>query len=432
VIRIRHILRPMKILIITPFYSPDNGPSAPLFTLLSEAFVKKGHEVSVITAVPHYPTGRVSQEFAGKFQHTSFENGVEVTRVKVPSLDRNNFKQRFIQLLSYQIGATIRSFNKECDVVLITNPALETWLPTIWHSVIRRKPTVYSVFDVYPDVGIKLGVFRNNFIINIVRWLECSCLAPAAAVQIISNSFRPSLSSLGVQESKIELIPIWVDEKLIRPLPKENPFAFEHELVDKFVVLYAGNIGLSQGLETVLLAARLLENHPRIRFVFVGDGTARELLQTEANNQNLINVQFIPFQPRERLPEVLACADVSLISLKKTIGEDSLPSKTYSALASGRPIIASVEKDSDLARLIYQAGAGICIPVENANALAEAVITLKNDLGLRMRFGANGRSFIEQNHSVYHAEERFISLFDRIISHKQKLRKSIPLEQKWK
>lgn len=404
----------MKILIITPYYSPDNGPSAPLFTLLSEALVKKGHQVSIIAAVPHYPTGRVSQDFLKKGNYTSTENGVEITRVRVPSLDRNKFGQRILQLLSYQFWATIKSLTKKCDVVLITNPALETWLPTIWHSVFRRRPLVYSVFDVYPDVGIKLGIFRSKWIINLVSLLERSCLNSAAAVQIISESFRESLSRLGVQESKMKLIPIWVDDELIQPLPKVNSFSKEFGLTEKFILLYAGNIGLSQGLDSVLEAARLIENDPEIEFVFVGDGTAKKDLQAEAEKLKLTNVQFIPFQPRERLPEVLASADISLISLKKQIGEDSLPSKTYSALASGRPIIASTDENSELAWLIGQANAGMIIPVENAKAFADAATTLKKDRELLIKLGENGRRYIEQHHSVGIAVQSFVSLFDLI------------------
>jgi colanic acid biosynthesis glycosyl transferase WcaI len=405
----------MKILIITPFYSPDNGPSAPLFTLLSEGLVKKGHQVSVIAAVPHYPTGRVALDFKKKGNLTSIENGVEITRVRVPSLDRNNFIHRIIQLICYQFWATIKSFTKKCDVVLITNPALETWLPTIWHSVIRKKTLVFSVFDVYPDVGIKLGIFKNKWIINLVSLLERSCLKPAAAVQIISDSFRESLSQLGVPDSKIKLIPIWVDDQLIQPLPKANRFSKEFGLTDKFIILYAGNIGLSQGLDSVLQAARLLEKEQDIQFIFVGDGTAKADLQAKAEKQELRNVQFIPFQPRESLPEVLASADISLISLKRQIGEDSLPSKTYSALASGRPIIASVDEDSELAKLIEQADAGITIPVENADALADAITTLKKDEELCIQFSENGRRYIEQHHSVSHAVDNFTTLFTQII-----------------
>ena len=403
----------MRLLIITPFYAPDLGPSAPLFALLSEALVRKGHRVCVVAAVPHYPSGRVSSDFRGVGNRHSNVNGVKVTRVPVPSIDRSKFKQRAFQLICFQIGAVWASLFLKYDAALITNPALETWLPTWWHAAVRRKPVIYSVFDVYPDVGVNLGVFRSKRIIEFVRRLECACLGWSRCVQIISDNFRPSLSALGVPEEKMVRIPIWVDDQLIRPQPGKNSFSHEFALDGKFVVLYAGNIGISQGLETVLQAAKLLND---AAFVFVGDGSGKTALQAEAEKLDLHNVQFIPFQPRERLPEILASADVSLIVLKSKIGLDSLPSKTYSCLASGRPVIASVDKESELYRLVEEAHAGLCVPPEDPTSLAKAILKLKGDEGLCGSLGANGRRYVEQNHSVVAAADQFEHLFEQLVS----------------
>lgn len=405
----------MKLLIITPFYAPDLGPSAPLFALLSEALVRNGHQVSVVAAVPHYPSGKVPSDFRGVGNRHSNVNGVEVTRVPVPSIDRSKFKQRALQLLCFQIGATWATLASKYDAALITNPALETWLPTWWHAVVRRKPVIYSVFDVYPDVGIDLGVFRSPRVIELVRRLECSCLGWSRAVQIISDNFRSGLSALGVPEAKMKRIPIWVDDQLIRPLPRENGFSHEFDLDGKFVILYAGNIGISQGLETVLQAAKLLADQEEMLFVFVGEGSGKSKLQTEAQTLDLHNVRFIPFQPRERLPEVLASADVSLIVLKNKIGLNSLPSKTFSCLASGRPVIASIDEESELHRLIEDAHAGICTGSEDPLSLTEAVLKLKDDRQLCSTLGANGRRFVEQNHSVAAAAGQFERLFKQVL-----------------
>ena len=405
----------MKILIITPFYAPDIGPSAPLFTLLCEALAKRGHHVCVVAAVPHYASGEVSANFRGIGIRHSIENGVEVIRVPVPSVDRTNFKNRFLQFLCFQIGSTLASLFHKYDVACVTNPALETWLPVIWHAALRHKPVIYSVFDVYPDVGIKLGVFRNKFVIAAVTDLERACLNPSAAVQIISDNFRPGLRALGVPDSKMAFIPIWVDTNLIQPLSRDNEFTREYKLKNKFVVLYAGNIGLSQGLEHVLTAAEQLFDYRDLRFVFVGNGSGRENLQCQVDLRKLTNVDLIPFQPRERLPEVLASANISLIILKRGIGTNSLPSKTFSVLASGRPIIASVDEESATSMLINQAKAGICISPEDPDCLAETIIKLKNDTALCERFGCNGRRYVEEHHSVFKAADQFEQLLKNVI-----------------
>lgn len=408
----------MNILIITLFYAPDIGPSAPLFTLLSEELVKRGHRVRVVAAVPHYASGKVPPEFRKIHLAPSIENGVEVIRVPVPSLNRANFNHRIWQFVSFQFWSTLVSKFYQYDVALVTNPAIETWLPAIWHAVIRRKPMVFSVFDIYPDVGIKLGVFHSHPVIKAVACLERSCLNSAAKIQIISENFRPGLKALGVPDAKMTRIDVWVDTGLIHPLPQDNDFSREHHLNNKFVVLYAGNIGLSQGLDHVLTAAQLLAGESDLRFVFVGAGAGLNNLKQQTRQQKLSNVIFIPFQPRGRLPEILATAGVSLVILRKGIGTDSLPSKTFSILASGRPIVASVDEESEVWKLVKRAEAGLCVPSGNPEELARAILRTKNDKGLRDHFCIHARSYVEKHHSVSSAAGQFEELFRKAIPSK--------------
>jgi colanic acid biosynthesis glycosyl transferase WcaI len=255
-------------------------------------------------------------------------------------------------------------------------------------------------------VGITLGVFRNQAVIGLVSWLERFCLDHAKVVRILSESFRSDLRKMGVPEAKMALVYDWVDTDLIRPLPRKNNFSQEHRLDEKCVLMYAGNIGLSQGLEHILTAAELLKAETDICFVLVGDGKNREPLMEEAERRGLENVKFIPFQPRERLAEVLATADMALVPLQKGIGASSLPSKTYSILASGRPVIASIDEHCEGWNLIEQAGAGVCVPPENPIAIAEAVIKLKENKELRTQMGKRGREWAERNHSPQSAARK--------------------------
>jgi len=406
----------MKVLIIGTLYQPDLGPSAPLFTLLSENLARLGHQVTVITMVPHFPSGQVSISYRGKILASSIENEVKVIRVGLPSVNRQRLFQRFIQYFCYQVGAVIASLGQNYDIVLAANPFLTVWLPFAFSVVLRRKPVLYSVQDVYPDVGINLGIFRHKLVIKTVSILERFCLNHADTVQIISDSFRPGLRSLGVPDSKMVLVYDWVDTELIHPLPKDNSFSQELGLNDAFVIQYAGNIGFSQGVEHLLTTAKLLEGQKDIRFILVGNGVALESLYTQAEHNQLTNVQFVPFQPRERLPQVLASADVSLVILRKGIGLDSLPSKTYSIMASGRPILLSVDEGSETYKLVKRAGAGICVPPENPAELAKAILNLKEDKDLRERLGQYGRTWAEKYHSPQAAAKQFEKLLLNAIS----------------
>jgi len=375
--------------------------------MLCEELVKRDHDVTVITGVPHYPSGQVPPEYRGQLVSHAKENGVEVVRVALPSVDRSNLAARFLQFLVFQMGAIGVGWRRSYDVLLTHSAAFEVGLPFAYFSVLRSKPAVYSVHDVYPDVAVKMGIFKHPVVIKLVAALERFCLHHASQIRILSKSFSSSLLKKGVPESKIHLIYDWVETDKIKPLPRKNDFAVKNELVDHFVVLYAGNIGPAQGLESVIEAARLLQHKRNIRFVFVGEGKSRDELMEKAHDLKLSNVQFIPYQPRERMPEIWASADVSLVCLKKGVGFGALPSKTYSILASGRPVVVSVDQGSDTWQLIEQAEAGICVPPENATEIAAAIQTLEKDKVLCKRLGEKGRDYALRNHSPGAAAEQF-------------------------
>ena len=372
-----------------------------------------------LTTVPHYPSGRVPKEYGGRLRAEADENGVHVIRLALPSVNRRSLAQRMIQFLSYQIGAIIAGWNRDYDVFLTTTAALQMVLPFTFFSVLRRKPSVYSVHDVYPDVGVKSGIFRHRPIIHLIASLENFCLKHAARVRILSESFRPGLLARGVPDSKLSLIYDWIDIDLFKPLPRDNSFAVEHDLKGRFVVLYAGNIGIMQGLGYLLEAAKLLKDTDDVLFVLVGDGSARKALIEKANQLALPNVKFVPYQPFDKMPEILATADICLVSLIKGSGFGALPSKAFTIFSSGRPVLASVDEGSETWNLVKRADAGLCVPPENPSELAKAILSLKQDRNLRERLGHNGRIWAEQNHSTQSAVEQFEKLLLEAVSSKK-------------
>jgi colanic acid biosynthesis glycosyl transferase WcaI len=387
--------------------------------MLCENLVSLGHQVTMITSVPHYPSGRVAKEYRWKWSWKSIENGVEVIRVPLPSVDRSKVPFRILQFIVYQIGTSLVGLSKKYDVAFVGSSSLSSWLAFAILVRLRNKPAIYSVYDVYPDVGIKLGLFRHKPVISLVSAMERFCLENSTFVRIISDSFRPGLQALGVPDEKMILVFDWVDTDLIQPLPRDNAFAKEFNLDGKFVIMYAGNIGLSQGLEHVLTTAELLRDHQDIQFVFVGDGANLDNLLAQAKQRQMSNVQFIPFQPRSRLPDVLASADVSLVTLKRGIGLDASPSKILSILASGRPMILSVDEKSESCNLIKNADAGLCVSPENPKLLVNAILTLKKDNQLCQRLGTNGRNWALSNHSPQVGAQNIEKLLMSAISRKK-------------
>jgi colanic acid biosynthesis glycosyl transferase WcaI len=396
----------VRIAVVSLLYAPDGGPSAPLYRDLCERLAARGHDVTVIAAVPHYPTGRVPPEWQGRRARAREEGGVRVLRVPVPSVDRSRLPARLFQFAVFQVRAALAARRLDADVALVGNPALEVFLPFVALATLKRVPTVFSVHDVYPDVGIGLGIFRRRAVSAAVRRLEAYCVRRSAGVRILSPSFAEPMRRLGAGEG-MRLIYDWVGEDRFVSPSRCNAFALEHKLTDRFVLLYAGNLGLSQGLEHVLGAAERLTADPDLLVVLVGDGAARESLERRVRNNGPGNVVFIPFQPAERVPEVLAAADVCLVPLRRGLGRGSLPSKTLSILAAGRPVLASVDKDSDVAELVRRSGAGVCVTPEDSGALASAIVSLKRDSQERERMAAAGRSFAATHHRVGPAVDAF-------------------------
>lgn len=401
----------MRILVFGTLYEPDLGPSAPLFTSLCKELAYSGHQVTVVAPVPHYPSGRVNQTFRGKLLWNSVEDGIKVIRIALPSVNRNKLPLRLLQYICYQLGAAWAIIRQHYDVVLACSSSLSAWLPFAVSVVIRRKPAIYSVQDLYPNIGITLGIFRNKLLIAAISALEKFCFKNAAIVQTISESFSPGLRDLGVPDSKIALVYNWIDTEFIHPLPRSNEFSKEHALEGRFVILYAGNIGPSQGLESVLDAAHELRKEKDILFVLVGDGSKKRSLMLEAERGSLNNILFLPFQPRYRLPEVMASGNVALVPLRKGVEKGSLPSKLFTAMASGRPVLACVEEDSEIWRLVKNANAGIHVPPEDAVKLCAAILTLKRDAKVCEQMGQSARLWAEQNHSPKVARRKFEELF---------------------
>jgi len=406
----------LRVLLITPFYAPDLGPSAPLLTMLCEDLVRLGHQVSVIAAIPHYPSGIVSAEFRGRLIRHEKRSSVEVIRVWVPSGNRNKLRHRLLTFLVFQMLSSIVGLQCSYDVLIITNPAIETYLPFTLLSSVKRKPTLLCVWDIYPDIGIRMGIFRNPLITSFVGKLEDFCLRRANVIQVLGGGFISDLQSHAVPTSKIVVIPPWLDTDFIQPLPRQNSFSYEQGLNGDFVVLYAGNLGFSQGLENVLLAAKILSHLQHIRFVFIGDGANREKLMTKASDLELHNVKFIPFQSRDRLPEVLATSDLSLVSLQSGVGDSSLPSKTVPILASGRPVLAVTDGGSGLWNLVHQSKGGVCVSPSDPRSLAENILVLEQSPELRQQMGRNAREFALQFYSRRSAAQQFETVLQRLVS----------------
>jgi colanic acid biosynthesis glycosyl transferase WcaI len=402
----------MRILIYSYNYYPEPIGIAPLMTELAEGLVKRGHEVRVVTAMPNYPERQIYEGYRGKLYLNEYKNGVQIQRSYVWIRPQPNLLDRILLDASFVVSSFLPAlFGWRPDVILSTSPSLPVCIPTTLLGWLHDCPVVLNLQDILPEAAVHVGLLKNKFLIQVFATLEKFAYRTATKISVIADGFVDNLRSKGVAANKIVQIPNWVDVNFIHPLPKENnAFRAAHNLDGKFVVLYSGNIALTQGLETVVKAAAALRDVPDIAFVIVGEAKGLQRLQQECQNIGADNVLLLPFQPREKLPEMLAAADVGLVVQKKNVISFNMPSKIQVLLASGRALVASVPDNGTAARAIRQSGGGVVVTPEDSQALAAAVLDLYQHPEKVKTLGYNSRQFAIEQYSFDQALNNYESL----------------------
>jgi colanic acid biosynthesis glycosyl transferase WcaI len=408
----------MHILIYSYNYHPEPIGIAPLMTQLAEGLVQRGHKVRVVTAMPWYPEGEINPNYRGKYFLTENINGVKVQRSYIWTRRKRNLRNRAAFELSFMILSLLQAFQgSRPDVILLTVPGLPVCLPAALLRLIYRCPIVLNLQDILPDAAVHTGMISNPKVISILKWLEQFAYKTSDKIAVIADGFTNNIVKKGVPLAKIVEIPNWADIDFIRPLPKQTSyFRQKYQLEDKFVVIYSGNIALTQGLETVIDAAVYLQHLPEIAIVIVGETRALSRLESYCQAKNIQNVHLVPFQPQEKLPEMLAAADVGLVVQKKNVLDFNMPSKIPVLLASGRAIIGSVPDTGTAISALKKSGGGLITPSEDAQALATAIIDLYYDREKTARLGKQGRAYAERHYSFALALDRYEELFQKITS----------------
>jgi colanic acid biosynthesis glycosyl transferase WcaI len=403
----------MRILIYTYNYFPEPIGIAPLVTELAEGLVKRGHQVRVVTGMPNYPQRRIYEGYRGKLYLTELTNGVAVQRSYLWVRPKPSLLDRLLLEVSFVVTSFIHALRgKRPDVIFITAPPLPVSVPSALLGWIHGTPIVLNLQDILPEAAVNVGLLKNPKLIRIFEFLEQFAYRSATKISVIAEDFVEHLISKGVPARKIVQIPNWVDVNFIRPLPKEkNAFRAEHQLTDKFVALYSGNIALTQGLETVIEAASRLHHIPNLAIVIVGEEQALQRLQQFCDGCGAHNVTLLPLQPREKLPEMLAAADVGLVVQKHNVISFNMPSKIQVLLASGCAVVASVPAHGTAAKAIEHSGGGLVVPPEDPDALAAAILELYYQPEKIKMLGEKSRQYALAHYTLEHALDQYEELF---------------------
>ncbi len=389
----------MKILLFSMYYTPDVPSDAPLMSKLTQELAKLGHELTVVCSFPHYKLTRLPETYRWKLfevEHPYDNCRIIRTWVFVPPNQRVFF--RFLNYLSFMLCALLAGIlSGPTDRIIVYTPPPSNGIAAYLVSLFWRARIVYNVQDIYPDIGIKLGYFKSRWMIRFSQALENFLYAKSGAITVISPGFKNNLLAKGVKEEKLHIIFNWVDSAFIKPLPFEDSLRRARNWEEKFVVLYSGNIGLSQNLEELLELAKLKRLPENILFVIIGEGLAKQKLEEQASRLQLRNVEFGSFLPFDQVPLLYASANASLVMLRSEVVNESLPAKMASIMASGRPVLGVIPPSSDTWKIIAESNSGLCIEPGRLEDFLKAVLQLYHDSELCYRLGQNGRKWVEEN-----------------------------------
>jgi colanic acid biosynthesis glycosyl transferase WcaI len=412
----------MNLVVLCPHFEPDLAPTGVVMTSIVRQLAALGHQMHVVTSLPWYEHHRVEEGWRGDGPETIVRHTDEpwgrISRVHPFPTDKTNIPARALAFGAFTTvnGATALLTRSRPDLVLAMSPPLTLGAAGIAVAKAHRVPFVFNIQDVFPDVAVEVGAISDRRVIAAASWLERVTYNAADAITVLSDDLRDNVASKlrGGTDSaaKVRVIPNFVDTERIRPGPKENDYRAEFGLTGKTVVMYAGNLGYSQSVDLMLDAAVAHQHDPSVVFVVNGGGSARPGLERQASG--LDNVRFIDLQPRGRLPEVLAAADVHVVPLRKGLARSSVPSKLYSILASGRPVVASVDPGTEVARTISRAGAGLAVPPDDAEAFTKAITRMIEDPDQAEAWGLAGRRFVEGWASPAAVAAAYEALFEEL------------------
>ncbi len=386
-----------RVLFISPYYPPERGAAAVCVSENAIRLAKRGHEVTVLTTMPNYPTGIVPPEYRGHRILRETLEGVDVVRVWSYASPNKGFWRRILAHTSFGFMAPLLGAGAvgQPDIIIVQSPPLFDAVAVRLLAWRKRCPYIFMVSDLWPASAVQLGALRNRLLIRLSEWLEWSTYQRAGKVWVVTEGIWENLRQRGLATERMFLVTNGVDTKKFRPLPQ--PQARE-ELGwdDRFTVIYAGTHGLSHGLMTVLAAAEQLLARSDIRFVLVGDGAEKAKLVAEASQRNLTNITFLDPQPHERMPTLLAAADVCLVHVRNIpLFTGMLPIKMYEAMACARPILLAV--DGEARRLATEEfGAAVYVEPENADALASAIVSIQAQPELARSLGQRGRTLVQE------------------------------------
>ena len=406
----------LRLIVLCPHFEPDMAPTGVVMTRIVHELAARGHELHVVTSLPWYRKHQVETGWAGALWRIEKTTWGSISRVQpFAGQTKSNLVRRAVGFILFSYFVGLRAlfaggFWRRADGVLAMSPPLTLGLIG-WHTkLFRGGKLVFNIQDVFPDAAVETGAISNQRVIAAASWLERVSYRRSDSVVLLSDDLANNVQRKLDQKfhKRIRVIPNFVDTQAIVPMSRLTNYRRELGVDESLVVMYAGNVGFSQSLELMIEAARVL---PNVIFVINGEGAARKSLQAKAHA--LSNVKFGDYQDASRLSEVLATGDLHVVPLRRGLGSVSVPSKTYSILAAGRPICAAIDLDTEVPRILAAANAGVCVEPDDQAAFVSAIAAMIGDRKSLEEMGASGRKWVEGHASPQSIAQRYEALYMR-------------------
>jgi len=404
----------IHVLLIHQMFAPPAQAGGTRHYELASRLVRQGFHFTIVASDTDYLTGRSTVESRGLVKEENLD-GMRVLRAYTyPALHRS-FVWRVVSFLSFAATSLWATFRVgSVDVVMGTTPSLFQAVSAWLVAMARRRPFLLEVRDLWPEFAIDIGVLKNRVLIVLSRWLERFLYSRATHLVVNSPAYREYLLSKQVPAEKITVIPNGVDPAMFDPAADGWAVREQFGLGGKFVVTYAGAMGLANDLETLLRAAHRLRDDPAIHLLLVGDGKERPHLEAQAQALRLSNVTFAGAQPKCRMPDFLAASDACVATLKNIrMFRTTYPNKVFDYMAAGRPTILGI--DGVIRQVVEAAGGGIFVPPGDDAALAEAVRTLSRDPQRARAMGAAARAYVAKHFHRQQQAEQLAALVTRLV-----------------
>lgn len=361
---------------------------------MAMALSERGHQVRVVTVLPRARFVDSSWTGSGRiFHNESVNQKLSVLRVGLRLNLSEGLVGRAVHYFLTPFWITLGAIiSPRSDIILCESPPLFAGIAAYLVSKVKRARFAIRIQDIHPDVLVETGVVKNRFIISMMKSIEKFTYANAALITTISPSYRRRIISKGVAPGKVSCVPNWATGGSSR---KTTPEAIGKELdfQDNFTVTYAGTMSWFQDLETIIEAASLLKDNPKIHFFMIGDGAIKKQLIEKAQALSLTNITFLPFQSKEVYYAVIRSSNLCVVPLKKSVTTPEMPSKLLEIMIAGTPLVVNVPNCSDVASVVREADCGVVVEPENAEAFADCIRQLYQNRNDLERLGRNGRRF---------------------------------------